>query len=96
MLHRGIKFVKIDQWDSLLWNSHLTGTPHLDLDLQQPENVRNLRMFDGLVVQLEHPSTTKFMKCPSYYGGELWNDLPADIRNTKDIDEFKNTVKHNL
>ena len=60
------------------------------------ENVRNLRMFDGLVVQLEHPSCTKFMKCPLYYGGELWNDLPADIRNTKDIDEFKNTVKHNL
>ena len=41
------------------------------------ENVRNLRMFDSLVVQLEHPGTTKFMKCPLYYGGELWNDLPA-------------------
>ena len=58
------------------------------------ENVRNLRMFDGLVVQLEHPNTTKFMKSPLYYGGELWNNLPADIRNMRDVDEFKKVIKN--
>ena len=57
------------------------------------ENVRNLRMFDGLVVQLEHPNTTKFMKSPLYHGGELWNNLAADVRNIDDINEFKSTVK---
>ena len=35
------------------------------------ENVRYLRMFDGLVIQLEHPNTTKFMNSPLYIGGEL-------------------------
>ena len=57
------------------------------------ENVRNLRMFDGLVVRLEHPSTTKYMKTPLYIGGELWNELPADIRNLDDINEFKKHIK---
>ena len=34
------------------------------------ENVSNLRMFDALVVQLYHPSSTKFMKTPIYLGGK--------------------------
>ena len=57
------------------------------------KNVRNLRMFDGLVVQLEHPNTTKFMKTPLYHGGEIWNDLPAEIRNIDNIEEFKNSIR---
>ena len=60
------------------------------------KNVRNLRMFDGLVVQLEHPNTTKFMKTPLYHGGEIWNDLPAEIRNIDNIEEFKNSIKNYL
>ena len=60
------------------------------------KNVRNLRMFDGLVVQLEHPNTTKFLKSPLYHGGEMWNGLPADIRNSDNIDEFKNYIKNHL
>ena len=60
------------------------------------ENVRNLRMFDGLVIQLEHPNTTKFMNTPIYKGGELWNRLPAELRNIKDINEFKKAVKDML
>ena len=51
------------------------------------ENVRNLRIFDGLVVELEHPNTIKFMK--TYVGGELWNYLPAEVRNILDIEKFK-------
>ena len=35
------------------------------------ENVRNLRMFDGLVVELEHPNTIKFMKTPLYRRGAM-------------------------
>ena len=57
------------------------------------ENVRNLRMFDGPVVQIEHPNTTSFMKTPMYMGGELWNNLPANVRNMQNIDEFKRTIK---
>ena len=53
------------------------------------ENARNLRMFDGLVVELEHPNTTKFMRTPLYLGGELWNNLPANVRNMQDIEKFK-------
>ena len=33
------------------------------------ENVRNLRMFDGLVVHLKHPNSAKFMKTSLYVGG---------------------------
>ena len=57
------------------------------------ENVRNLRMFDGLVVQLEHPNSIKYMKTPLYSGGELWNGLPAHIRNLQDIEKFKCAIK---
>ena len=60
------------------------------------ENVRNLRMFDGLVVELEHPNTTKFMKTPLYLGGELWNNLPAEVRNILDIEKFKCAVRRLL
>ena len=62
-------------------------------NVRSKEDVRNLRMFDGLVFQLEHPNTTKFMNTPIYKGGELWNRLPAELRNIKDIDEFKKAVK---
>ena len=60
------------------------------------ENVRNLRMFDGLVVELEHPNTTKFMKTPLYLGGEFWNNLPAEVRNILDIEKFKCAVRRLL
>ena len=61
--------------------------------IQLKENVRNLRMFDGLVVELEHPNTTKFMRTPLYLGGELWNNLPANVRNMQDIEKFKCAVR---
>ena len=58
------------------------------------ENVRNLRMFDGPVVELKHPNTIKFMK--TYVGGELWNNLPAEVRNILDIEKFKHAVRRLL
>ena len=50
-------------------------------------------MFDGLVVHLEHPNTIKYMKMPLYRDGEIWNSLPAEIRNLRNVDEFKKAVK---
>ena len=62
-------------------------------DISLNKKVRNLRMFDGQVVQLEYPNTTKFMRTPFFHGGEIWNDLPAEVRNIDNIDEFKNVIK---
>ena len=42
-------------------------------------------MFDALVVHLEQPNTSKYMKTPLYMGVELWNGLPEEIRNLEDI-----------
>ena len=36
------------------------------------------------------------MNSPLYIGGELWNDLPANVRNLQDIDELKITIKNGL
>ena len=44
-------------------------------------------------IRLPIPRTELFKKSVYYVGSKLWNDLDENIRDIKDLDDFKKNIK---
>ena len=57
--------------------------------IQIAQPIRQNRSAGAPSIYLPIPRTELFKKSVYYYGANLWNDLPANIRQLNDIDSFK-------
>ena len=53
----------------------------------------NTRLHDGPVFKVTHPNNEPIKRSVMYSGALEWNNLDADIRNIKDIVNFKRIQK---
>ena len=51
------------------------------------------RLHDGPVFKVTHPNSEPLKRSVMYAGANEWNNLDADLRNTKDISVFKRIQK---
>ena len=59
-------------------------------ELKSPKYfMRNFQLLN----QPKKTTTTFGLRSFSYFGSKLWNDLPNNIKKSKDIDEFKSHLK---
>ena len=54
---------------------------------------RITRTAGGINIRLPIPRTELFKKSVYYVGSKLWNDLDENIRDIKDLDDFKKNIK---
>ena len=45
-----------------------------------------------ILIQPKYDTTTYGFRSFRYYGSKLWNALPFDVKNTKDLDIFRNNI----
>ena len=57
---------------------------------------RQTRFTEGPTIYLPVPRTELFKKSVFYYGANLWNKLPLNIRVQEDIDSFKTLLYKHL
>jgi ribonuclease P/MRP protein subunit RPP40 len=58
------------------------------------EKTTHYSLRDPLNIHIPRPKTTKFGKHSfRYFGSHLWNNLPSQIKQSKDINTFKNLIK---
>ena len=59
-----------------------------------PNNLFDFPSF-AINFNIPRPNTEKFKHSFQYSGARLWNDLPANIRNSNSLYSFKNSMlKH--
>ena len=54
------------------------------------------RRHDAVVFETCRPKLELYKKGSFYRGVQVWNDLPADIRNIDNFVSFKNTQKNEM
>ena len=54
------------------------------------------RRNDGHTIKLPIPRTKHIRKTPFYWGSQIWNSLPLEIRNLPDKLSFKNYINESL
>lgn len=58
--------------------------------------VRETRLSSAPMIAICKPNSSKFVKCISYQGPEMWNSLSAWIRQISELTRFKKAVRDEM